>query len=82
MVTVLQFLSYNVLIGYGILGQFRFDPLMQWLVYAPFYAVLVGHWWYGRKKEQRLQTASEGRPYKTYNKSEEQRASATENPLF
>jgi hypothetical protein len=64
------------------LGQFEFDPLMRWLVYAPFYAVLVGHWWYGRKKGQRLGTASEGRPYKTSHKSEEQRASATENPLF
>jgi alpha-1,6-mannosyltransferase len=44
LLTVLQFLSYNVLIGYGILGQFKFDPLMQWLVYAPFYALLVGTW--------------------------------------
>jgi alpha-1,6-mannosyltransferase len=42
MVTVLQFLSYNVLIGYGILGKFAFDPLQQWLVYAPFYALLAG----------------------------------------
>lgn len=70
MVTALQFLSYNVLIGYGVLGEFKFDPLMQWLVYAPFYAVLVGDWWFGRKKNrlttsaQRLLTASEGRPYK------------------
>ena len=44
LLTVLQFLSYNVLIGYGILGQFKFDPFMQWLVYAPFYALLVGEW--------------------------------------
>ena len=44
LLTVLQFLSYNVLIGYGILGQFKFDPLMQWLVYTPFYALLVGDW--------------------------------------
>jgi hypothetical protein len=44
LLTVLQFLSYNVLIGYGILGQFKFDPLMQWLVYAPFYGLLVGGW--------------------------------------
>ena len=42
MLTVLQFLSYNVLIGYGILGQFHFDPFMQWLVYAPFYLLLIG----------------------------------------
>jgi alpha-1,6-mannosyltransferase len=65
MVTVLQFLSYNVLIGYGILGEFKFDPLMQWLVYAPFYAVLVGNWWFGREKDQlktraqHLRTAAE-----------------------
>lgn len=50
MLTVLQFLSYNVLIGYGILGVFKFDPLMQWLVYAPFYLLLVAHWRYGRKR--------------------------------
>ena len=42
LLTVLQFLSYNVLIGYGILGQFKFDPLMQWLVYVPFYVLLIG----------------------------------------
>jgi hypothetical protein len=49
MLTVLQFLSYNVLIGYGILGVFKFDPLMQWLVYAPFYLLLIAHWLYSRK---------------------------------
>jgi hypothetical protein len=54
MLTVLQFLSYNVLIGYGTLGVFKFDPLMQWLVYAPFYGLLLGNWWYGRKNPERL----------------------------
>jgi hypothetical protein len=49
MLTVLQFLSYNVLIGYGILAVFKFDPLMQWLVYAPFYLLLIAHWIYSRK---------------------------------
>jgi hypothetical protein len=48
MLTVLQFLSYNVLIGYGILGVFRFDPFMQWLVYAPFYILLIFDWFYSR----------------------------------
>ena len=43
LLTVLQFLSYKVLIGYGILGQFKFDQLMQWLVYAPFYGLLLGN---------------------------------------
>jgi hypothetical protein len=54
MLTVLQFLSYNVLIGYGILGVFKFDPLMQWLVYAPFYALLLGNWWYWRRNPEKL----------------------------
>ena len=49
MLSVLQFLSYNVLVGYGILGIFRFDPLMQWLVYAPFYLLLAAQWLYSRK---------------------------------
>jgi alpha-1,6-mannosyltransferase len=49
MLTVLQFLSYNVLIGYGILGIFKFDPLMQWLVYAPFYILLVVNWFCARR---------------------------------
>ena len=52
MLTVLQFLSYNVLIGYGILGTFKFDSLMQWLVYAPFYLLLVAHWAYSRNRSQ------------------------------
>jgi hypothetical protein len=54
MVTVLQFLSYNVLIGYGILGVFKFDPFLQWLVYAPFYVLLVGHWFYSRNSIEKL----------------------------
>ncbi len=49
MLTVLQFLSYNVLIGYGILGVFRFDPFMQWLVYGPFYALLILGWLHSQK---------------------------------
>jgi len=48
LVTVLQFLSYKVLIGYGILGQFKFDPLMQWLVYVPFYFLLIGQYFLRR----------------------------------
>ena len=54
LLTVLQFLSYNVLIGYGILAVFRFDPFIQWLVYAPFYALLLGTWWYGRRNPRKL----------------------------
>jgi hypothetical protein len=52
MLTVLQFLSYNVLIGYGILGTFKFDPRMQVLVYVPFYLLLVAHWLYSRKSSR------------------------------
>jgi hypothetical protein len=50
LLTVLQFLSYNVLIGYGILGQWQFDPLLHWLVYVPFYALLIGHWFVHRNR--------------------------------
>jgi len=41
LLTVLQFLSYNVLIAYQLTGEFRFAPLFQWLTYAPFYALLA-----------------------------------------
>ncbi len=41
LLTVLEFLSYHVLIGYGILGVWKFDPFFLWLEYAPFYALLV-----------------------------------------
>jgi hypothetical protein len=41
MLTVLQFLSYHVLIGYGINGVWKFDPLFLWLEYAPFYLILA-----------------------------------------
>jgi len=55
MLTVLQFLSYNVLIGYGILGVFKFDPFFQWLVYAPFYCLLIAHWcWQRGRSPQNL----------------------------
>jgi len=41
LVTVLQFLSYKVLIDYQILDVWHFDPFFQWLTYAPFYALLI-----------------------------------------
>lgn len=37
LLAILQFLSYSVLIGYGILGTWHWSPLMLWLEYAPFY---------------------------------------------
>jgi hypothetical protein len=63
LVTVLQFLSYNVLIGYGILGVFKFDPFLQWLVYAPFYLLLIAWWLHTRSrtsKEQVYTSAASG----------------------
>jgi hypothetical protein len=42
LVTILQFLSYKVLIEYQINGIWHFDPFFQWLTYAPFYAMLIG----------------------------------------
>jgi hypothetical protein len=41
-----------VLIRYGILGSFQFDPLQQWLVYTPFYALLVALFVRGRRAHQ------------------------------
>jgi len=41
LLTVLQFLSYNVLIDYQVSGRWHFDPFLQWLTYAPFYALLL-----------------------------------------
>jgi len=41
LLTVLEFLSYHVLIGYGILGVWKFNPLFLWLEYGPFYALLA-----------------------------------------
>jgi alpha-1,6-mannosyltransferase len=40
LLTVLQFLSYKIFINYRALGVWEFDPLFQWLCYAPFYALL------------------------------------------
>jgi hypothetical protein len=59
MITVLQFLSYNVLIGYGILGVFKFDPFLQWLVYAPFYLLLIAWWLYTRSRTSKEQFAND-----------------------
>jgi alpha-1,6-mannosyltransferase len=43
LLTILQFLSYHVLIGYGILRAWHWSPLMIALEYAPFYAWLAWH---------------------------------------
>ena len=41
MLTILQFLSYEVLIGYQTSGAWHFRPLFLLLTYAPFYAWLL-----------------------------------------
>ena len=49
LLTILQFLSYKIFINYRALGVWHFDPLFQWLCYAPFYALLG--WEFLRKKK-------------------------------
>jgi hypothetical protein len=49
MLTILQFLSYNVLIQYQDFGIFNFDPRYLALTYAPFYAMLLFQSWRNRK---------------------------------
>ncbi len=51
LLTVLQFLSYNVLIGYGINGRWHFDPFLQWLTYGPFYVLLMAQAIWARRRE-------------------------------
>jgi len=41
LLTVLQFLSYHVLIDYRVFGTFEFQPTYVFLTYAPFYAWLL-----------------------------------------
>src|SRR5450756_3065529 len=48
LLTILEFLSYKIFINYRVFGVWRFDPLFQWLCYAPFYALLA--WEILRKK--------------------------------
>jgi len=48
LLTILQFLSYRVLIEYQDYGIFNFDPRYLALTYIPFYAVLV--WQVARRK--------------------------------
>jgi alpha-1,6-mannosyltransferase len=49
LLTVLQFLSYKIFINYRALGVWQFDPLFQWMCYAPFYALLA--WEILRRKQ-------------------------------
>jgi alpha-1,6-mannosyltransferase len=58
LLTILQFLSYSVLIDYRILGQWHWSPLMIWLEYAPFYAWLG--WEVFRANRIKLYATTEG----------------------
>jgi hypothetical protein len=51
LLTILQFLSYKIFINYRALGVWEFDPLFQWLCYAPFYSLLA--WEILRKRLQK-----------------------------
>jgi hypothetical protein len=41
LLTVLQFLSYHVLIDFQATGVWHFQPIYLWLTYGPFYALLL-----------------------------------------
>lgn len=56
LLTVLQFLSYSVLIRYRILGEWHWSPLMIWLEYAPFYAWLGWELFRVNRKKERATT--------------------------
>jgi alpha-1,6-mannosyltransferase len=51
MLTILQFLSYHVLIGYQAFGTWQFRPLMLWLTYGPFYGLLLWQWVRSRRQQ-------------------------------
>src|SRR6185437_3832037 len=54
LLTILQFLSYHVLVGYGILREWHWSPLMIALEYALFYAWLA---WDVIRRKTRVATA-------------------------
>jgi hypothetical protein len=62
LLTILQFLSYKVLLEYQINGIWRFDPYFQWLTYAPFYALLVGEALLNRRPPQAVFAPAKERP--------------------
>jgi alpha-1,6-mannosyltransferase len=61
LLTILQFLSYKVLIEYQINGIWHFDPYFQWLTYAPFYALLLGEAVVNRRRRHRKGATAESR---------------------
>ena len=58
LLTILQFLSYKVLIDYQILGIWHFDPYFQWLTYAPFYALLIAGPFLTSRPKPRMQESA------------------------
>ncbi|MGB9404876.1 MAG: glycosyltransferase 87 family protein [Candidatus Acidiferrales bacterium] len=56
LLTVLQFLSYNVLINYQDFGVFNSNPRYLALTYVPFYALLL--WQALRKKQEAVRIAA------------------------
>jgi hypothetical protein len=52
LLTVLQFLSYHVLLDYQATGAWRFQPLYLWLTYGPFYGLLIWQAWRKGKVEE------------------------------
>jgi alpha-1,6-mannosyltransferase len=59
LLTILQFLSYHVLVNYGILGTWRFDPRMTALIYVPFYLLLCWQWTRDRAAKRSLDVKRE-----------------------
>jgi len=60
--SVLVFLSYNVLIGYGTLGVWRDDTTFLLLEYVPFYLLLIGGWIAGQQRVQGPRSKVQGQP--------------------
>jgi len=56
--TATIFLSYDVLIGYKVLGTWQYDPALAWLEYAPVFALLVLGWLRGRVAPDRATAAA------------------------
>ena len=59
LLTVLQFLSYHVLLRYLALGDFHFDPHMVALTYVPFFGMLVWEMFKRRGGQRLVQPAAQ-----------------------
>jgi hypothetical protein len=52
LLTVLQFLSYHVLINYQASAVWHFQTEYLWLTYGPFYVLLLWRWLFPPKVEE------------------------------